>query len=249
MPLDAEVRRVVLAGRVVTLAATDATRRLCDGVAERAAGAPDLDAFQGIVAFRRALAASAAVQALVDAALVSLGCDPEHIRVDALRFRAIASGGHRVPAAAAAYAAHRDTWFGNPRAQLNLWMPLDDVTADSTFAIYPAYFTRAVRNSSGRFDADALAAAGGFGAGVAASEHHPTVVGDFDRSSELRVVCERAQVVVFAAAHLHETLPQDTGRTRRSVDLRIVDDRDAPVPDVDDACRGSTLASYRAVEP
>lgn len=180
---------------------------------------------------------------LVDDLVVALGYDPEHTRVDAPRLRCVTSGGHRLPAAAPAYAAHRDTWFGNPRAQINLWVPLADVDADSTFAIYPTYFRRAVPNTSGGFRVDALAAAGGFGVGASAPEHHPTAVSAFDRSGGVRVVCGRADIVAFAAAHLHETLPQDTGRTRRSIDVRVVDRRDAPVAGVDDACVGQV--SYR----
>jgi GH25 family lysozyme M1 (1,4-beta-N-acetylmuramidase) len=229
-------RRDVLRGAILTLPATDASRRLADRVhalVQRFLG----DDFASLVALRRRLAADPSIAALAAAMLRGYGCRPG-TRVDAVRLRAVRSGGHQDPAAAPVYAAHRDTWFANPAAQINWWLPLADVGADSTFAIYPRYFSRPIANSSAGFDLAALEAAGGFGAGAAAAALHPAALEPVDPGGEVRVVCRRAEVVVFAGAHLHRTLPQDSGRTRLSIDVRTVDPADVGPPAVDNRSRG-----------
>jgi len=239
MALD---RRAVLAGEIVALAATDASRRL--GEAILALVGPGVLSFAELTALRRRIAGSAAIRSLAEQALVDFGCSPEHCRFDPPRLRAVAGGGHRDPAAVPAYAAHRDSWFANPRAQVNLWFPLDGVSAETTCVVHPAYFARPVRNSSAAFDLDSFEAAGGFGAGSSAPAHHPTVLEPFDRSSALPLLGALGEAIAFAGAQLHETLGHDSRRTRLSFEIRIIDERDAPPPNVDDACRGSTLPGY-----
>src|SRR5690606_17625914 len=71
---------------------------------------------------------------------------------DRVRLRGVRPGAHREPAARHAFSFHRDTWFANPRAQLNWWIPLHDVEAERTFEFVPEAFGARVENDSHLFD-------------------------------------------------------------------------------------------------
>jgi hypothetical protein len=55
-------------------------------------------------------------------------------------------------------------------------------------------------------------------------------------------------VIVFAAAHLHSTVPNSSDKTRFSLDFRTVDARDLAddrgAPNIDSECKGTTLMDY-----
>lgn len=180
---------------------------------------------------------------------LGLGLPAEGTRIDRLRLRAVPSGGHRDPAAAAAYRVHRDTWYANPAAQVNLWMALDEVTEDEAFDFYPAHWDRAIANDSAGFDLEAWHRAGGWQAGHA-HKHFPSArtppVGP-----AVRLACAAGHGLLFSATHLHGTHAHDSGRTRFSLELRLVHEPDVPAlsarRQLDDRSRGSTLAEMARV--
>jgi hypothetical protein len=57
--------------------------------------------------------------------------------------------------------------------------------------------------------------------------------------------------MIFSAAHLHSTVPNNSGRTRFSIDFRTVnlDDLEARrgAPNVDSECTGTTMREYLRV--
>ncbi len=178
----------------------------------------------------------------------------EPLAVDALRLRAVLHEGHVVDAAAPAYSAHRDTWFANPHAQINFWVPLHDVGEDETFVFFPDAFGRAVPNDSARFDyARWREEVGWQRTNRPADAIYPTVAGTPDLGPPMRFSASRGEVIVFSAAQLHQPVRQVTGRTRFSVDFRFVVLRDVEAGhgarNVDAACTGSALDDYRRVGP
>ncbi len=196
---------------------------------------------------RAALAADTSARDESIALAEALGFSRASLAVDAPRLRVVAPQMHLAPAASRAFYMHRDTWYGSPRAQLNAWIPLFDVTEHDSFAIHTHAFGVTVDNDSRAFDYDRFASRGGFQSAEQIDAAYPRCLGA--PPSDPLFVCARAsEVVVFSAAHLHGTTPNETRFTRYSVDARFVDVNDVAqgigAPDVDNASRGSALADY-----
>lgn len=177
------------------------------------------------------------------------GVPPEESAVDVPRLRVVVPGSHRLAAAAPMYLAHRDTWYANPRAQINWWIPLHDIAPDEGFTIFPRAFGVAVDNDSDRFDYPAWRAEVGWQRPHApAGAAYPGALAELDARDAISVAGPRASVTVFAGAHLHRTNAFEGDRVRFSLDFRSVcladhlADRGAPC--VDDRSRGSTLADF-----
>lgn len=263
----AELRDALYAGEVVLRAPTPASLALADRVAERlehALGPDPRDAqhrmsndelFARLSPVRRELYCDATYHEAIRALLREQGADPRDCAFDPLRLRVVRSNGHvEIPAARAVYYPHRDTWYAHPQSLIAWWIPLDDLAADETFVFHPERFARPVPNDSEIFDYDDWVRDGwalkiGWqkkASGLTA--RYPGVVGDVDAGRSVGFACERGQHLFFAGAHFHRTLPQVTGRTRFSLDFRIVHlgDTDAGrgAPNVDARSRGSALRDY-----
>jgi hypothetical protein len=200
---------------------------------------------------RRGVSADAEVNALAAKAIASLGWDLAAIAFDRPRCRAVPSDGHLVAEAAPAYGIHRDTWYANPSAQINCWIPLHDVDVNEAFGFWPDWFGRPIDNTSDQFDLADWKSEGGFQAydrPLATRQHHPTPRVPLDIERALQLGLRRGHVLRFSAAHLHGTLPHSSGRTRYSVELRVVDVADhragRGAKNVDGEARGSTFDDY-----
>jgi hypothetical protein len=210
------------------LAAEEAWRRTC---AARASLASDPSAMSAAIALAK-----------------SLGFALASLAVDAPRLRIVEPLMHLRPSAQRAFYAHRDTWYGCPRAQVNAWIPLFDVDERDSFAIYPSAFGTRVDNDSAAFDYLSFARVGGFQSAQLTAAVYPRAIGSLP--GEPRRARARAnQVVVFSPAHLHATTPNETGHTRASVDVRFVDviehRQGIGAADVDNRSRGSALVDYK----
>jgi len=122
---------------------------------------------------------------------------------------------------------HRDTWSSNVLAQTNWWTPIYPITAERTVAFYPAYWKRPMPNTSADWDLDQ-------------PDGRPLVPvpsGPVDTAGEVRVVIEPGDLLCFSGAQLHASVPNTSGVTRFSVEVRTVgldDVRQARgAPDVD----------------
>lgn len=205
----------------------------------------------GVQKARSALEQDASVDRIVDALLEELGQDPTRCLVDRPRLRAIAGGLHRLPAARAVFFSHRDTWYANPRAQINLWIPLFDEPAHRTFVFYPDVFSRSVSNTSSLFDLECWERAVGFQSSVGANpDLYPVVDPRADPGPAEGFSMEASGRLHFASAHLHQTLGHDDPVVRYSLDLRWVHRADRAcglgAPDPDNHSRGDTARRYRS---
>jgi hypothetical protein len=158
----------------------------------------------------------------------------------------------------AAHALHRDTWFANPQAQINFWIPLHDVTTEETFSFYPQYFQEAVENDSNLFDYPKWSKEVGFGRSFYSSNNsntlgsnalYPTQTSNLPNISEsFSFAAEKASILVFSAAHLHATKHNFSGATRFSIDFRVVDLSDHQsgigAPNIDNNSKGTALVDY-----
>lgn len=262
-----EARAVLYGGTVLKLPATAASRALADAVLlllraelggedERALAAslPADALFTAIGRVRRALYTEVRWHGAVRDVIGALGFSPAEYAFDPLRLRTVLSGGHHIPAAAPVYVGHRDTWYAHPQNALTWWIPLDDLHAAETFEFYPGMFATPVANDSEVFDYDAWVRDGwdlkiGW-QDKAAGRHARYPASQADHAS-LRATgfsCQKAENLVFAAAHLHRTLPQATGRARFSLDFRIAHLGDLRAgrgaPNVDNRSRGSAVPDY-----
>lgn len=160
---------------------------------------------------------------------VELGLRPEEYYFDVPRLRIVPHYDYLHAGISYAYRAHRDTWYGGPPYQINQWMPVIPLEPERTMAVYPAYFRRAVANTSKDFDlthwtrVERPRAA----ANVENEERvHPVPAEDFDEATGIRIAGGVGDVMVFSGTHLHATVPNRTDVTRFSVDFRLfhVDD-------------------------
>lgn len=207
----------------------------------------------------RAQLSDAAAEGLMDGVLRAVGLAPERYHRHGLRLRAVLPGCHHDPAAAAAYSLHRDTWFANPQAQINLWVALHDASARETVCFYPSLFQTAVVNDSAAFDYESFARRVGWQRlGPPPDAVYPTVR-EPPQAPRLTFACRRGQVLLFSAAQLHgpqgieatgdgPPAPGSHGFARFSVDFRVVhgdDHAQGRGPrNVDNASRGSALRDY-----
>jgi hypothetical protein len=178
--------------------------------------------------------------------LSGLGLPVEEFFIDRFRLRGVAPGSHQIAAAAAAFYAHRDTWFANPQAQINLWMPLHDVSQLDSFGFYPQYFAQAVANDSDQFDYEQFVSQGGFqNPNSRLCQPHWL---ETDPPASQPVQLKSGQLLLFSAAHLHATLPNLSPHIRFSIDVRLVHRHDHEqglgAPNVDNHSRGCVLADY-----
>jgi hypothetical protein len=164
---------------------------------------------------------------------------------DLVRLRSISSYLHKIEAAKPAFAIHRDTWYANPEAQINYWIPLFDVTEYDTFSFYPSYFSKPVKNNSNQFDYKHWKADGGFQSSLINKNRiFPELQENIDLTDELRIPCHAGDLLLFSASHLHGTSANLTSRTRFSLDFRTVDIEDIGkyfAPNIDNESKGSIL--------
>jgi hypothetical protein len=172
--------------------------------------------------------------------------DPQaRIHIGQPRLRVVVPDGHFVARAAPAYLPHRDTWFANSEAQINWWMPLARVSESMSFGFSPELFDRPVPNNSASFDYAQWMASGGFQRAPDEPREYPTTTLAL---SPRRFSCEPDELLCFAAAHLHQTMPVDGLRARISVDFRTVWSSDLEekrgAPNVDNRSRGCATLDY-----
>lgn len=182
----------------------------------------------------RAKIAEESYSNLVQGLLDEMGISRKGVMLDKLRLRAITPGLEEVEQAAPVFFAHRDTWYGNPSCQVNVWIPLQRVDSSNSFRFYLDHFEMPIANDSAGFRAQDFR---GFGS------LQPVDAQTYPRALEAPlgavydVTMKSGEMLIFSAAHLHQTLPNRTDRTRFSLDFRfylaehLESGRGAPDPD------------------
>jgi hypothetical protein len=188
------------------------------------------------------------------AILVEHGCDPELTYFDVPRMRSSTSDDYLTTGIAYAFHPHRDTWYSAPMMQLNWWLPIFDVSARNVVAFHPQYFDTAVTNGSDRYnyyawnrDSRAIAASQ---IGVDTRDQ-PMPEEEIALDPQIRPVPPVGGMMVFSGAQLHSSVPNDSGRTRFSIDFRTVHRADVEAgrgaTNVDSRCTGTTMRDYLRV--
>ncbi len=264
---EAPDRTAVYNGDVFLAASTDAAQRPVAaagaGRAEALDCAPDEvrdvpqrisneELFERIGAFRKALYLEPRFHDAIRDVIATYGFEPSRIAFDPLRLRVVRHKGHEIPLAAPVYHPHRDTWYSHPASLIAWWIPLDDLAEHETFVFYPDKFAASVDNDSEVFDYDDWVRDGwelkiGWQK-LGAEARYPRAAPGVDGGRAGGFACRAGENLVFSGAQFHATLPQATGRTRYSLDFRIVDLDDLAAglgaPNVDNRSRGSALRDY-----
>ena len=168
-------------------------------------------------ALRRTFMRDAEVRASFRAVIESLGLDSATTCADRLILRLQPGGASHRGRRMRDLPAHRDTWGSNVMAQINLWGPVFPVEPGASMMIWPELFDRAVPNTSAEWDLERLRE------DPRRYPLLPECQAPLDDAAAVPVLIEPGDLLCFSAAHLHASRPNRTGRTRLSIDTRIVD--------------------------
>jgi hypothetical protein len=235
-PLDERGRsRLVFGGDLLVFKGVESLKRLASlaaaMISESGWSEPDLDRTDANNAdLRDAIAdlqsrfgkdpeiRQAAVQALED-----VGVDVRKAYWDWLYFRVQTpvSG----PSSVGTLGIHRDTWSSNVYAQTNWWTPIRPIDRERTIAFYPQYWSKALRNTSADWDLEDIRARRRSGEEPEGVPLVPVPTED-PEGPELRIVVEPGDVLCFSGAHVHASVPNTTGETRFSLEVRTVHEID-----------------------
>jgi hypothetical protein len=146
---------------------------------------------------------------------------------------------------------HRDTWFSAPFSQVNYWMPVYEVEETNAMAFHPQYFANGVRNSSRDYNYAEWVAHGRAAAAAQVeteTRKQPEAEQEIERGPDIRVITPPGGLLMFSGAQLHTTVPNTSGKTRFSIDFRVVNRRDvetrAGARNVDSECTGTNLGDF-----
>jgi len=183
-----------------------------------------------------------------------LGCDLEDTYLDVPRLRGVTSHGYLTSGVGYAHHPHRDTWYAAPLCQINWWLPLHELVSEASMSFYHEYFANGVRNGSAEFDYYEWNAVGRKDAAqhiTSDTRKQPHAEEDLDLTDEVRYVPERAGIIGFSGAQMHETVANTSGRARFSIDFRTVSRADVlgqrGAPNVDSYPTGTSLRDFRNV--
>jgi hypothetical protein len=188
---------------------------------------------------------------LIKNILIEYGCDINKTYFDVPRLRVVSHGGYLSAGVGYAYKAHRDTWYAAPHSQINWWMSVSPLEAPQVMTFYPKYWDQPCKNASAKFDYGEWC---DVGRKVTMSQikkdtrNHPIPLEELYDRDGLKIITDAAEPIVFSAAHLHATSPNDSGRTRFSIDWRTIDEEDIisnnAAKNIDDESRGTTISDF-----
>jgi hypothetical protein len=188
---------------------------------------------------------------LIQGILREIGCDLDRTYFDVPRMRTATSDDYLTTGIAYAFHPHRDTWYSAPQCQLNWWMPIYSIESGRSMAFHPKYWSQPVRNSSGTYNYHEWNRTSRFNAAQHVKQDtriQPRAEEPLELDPQIRVITPAGGVLIFSAAQMHSTVPNQTGRTRFSIDFRTVhlDDVEAfrGAPNIDSACTGTTMGDY-----
>jgi len=184
--------------------------------------------------------------------LAERGCDPSETYFDVPRMRSSTSDGYLTSGIAYAWHPHRDTWYSAPGSQINWWTPIYPITPRNGMSFYLEFFDKVVPNDSDGYDYAVWNARHRFAAASQVKKDTRPLPGpknEIDEGKGTTLVCDVGGLIVFSAAQLHASVPNDSGRTRFSIDFRTVNLGDcrnrAGAPAQDVACTGSSIRDFK----
>lgn len=183
---------------------------------------------------------------------IEMGCDLEKTYFDVPKMRSSTSDNYLTTGIAYAWHPHRDTWYSAPPCQVNWWIPIYDFQSDNAMAFHPQYWNIPVQNSSKGYNyyqwnqqsrGDHVAKFLKEDPRPLPKPTEPLVL-----DPQIRLVVPAGGIILFSAAQMHSSVPNTSGKTRFSIDFRVVNLDDAAgrigAPRTDEACTGTTMRGY-----
>ena len=186
--------------------------------------------------------------------LGELGCDPEKTYFDVPRMRSSTSDDYLTSGIAYAFHPHRDCWYSAPMCQINFWIPIFAIQPENCMAFHPRYWSQGVRNGSRDYNY----AEWNRTSRKSAAQHlksdtrvQPKPEEPMELDPQIRVILPPGAILLFSGAQMHSSVPNNSGRTRFSIDFRTVHIDDVAThqgaPNVDSECTGTTMQDYLRV--
>jgi len=183
--------------------------------------------------------------------LRELGADPEKTYFDVPRMRTSTSDNYLTSGIAYAFHPHRDTWYSAPMCQINWWMPIFPIVAENAMAFHPRYWSQAVRNGSAEYNYAEWNRTSRQNAAQFVKQDtrkQPKPEEPMELDPQIRVIAPPGGMLLFSGAQMHSSVPNNSGRTRFSIDFRTVNIDDVAArrgaPNLDSACTGTTMGDY-----
>jgi hypothetical protein len=188
---------------------------------------------------------------LIQNLLNEVACDPAKTYFDVPRLRTSTSDDYLTSGISYAFHPHRDTWYSAPFCQINWWMPVFEIVPENIMAFHPRYFTQPVRNSSRIYNYQEWNKT----SRESAAKHiksdtrvQPKPEEPMELDPQIRIAMPVAGMMLFSGAQMHSTVPNNSGRTRFSIDFRTVHIDDARdrrgAANIDSECTGTTMGDY-----
>jgi hypothetical protein len=268
---ECERRSLLYDGAIVVLSPNGATSELCafarEVLCEAFAGTHPqtaqhdmpLEAFAALISdVKSRFIKHPRAKELVRDVLSSLGCDIGRTYYDAPRLRTSRSVGNPADGTVPPFAVrglHRDTWYSAPMGQLNFWLPVFPVEPSNGLAFHVGYFDQPVSNSSATYDHRGWNSKRRFTEQAntdklnkEATRGLPRALEPIEMARTVVPVPPVGGVINFSGQHLHSSVVNNSGRSRYSIDFRIVHVDDAiagrSAPNVDAACTGSAFSDF-----
>jgi hypothetical protein len=187
----------------------------------------------------------------IQSLMKEMGCDLGKTYFDVPRMRTSTSDGYLTTGIAYAWHPHRDTWYSAPQCQINWWLPIYEINSDDGLAFHPRYWKDPIKNDSDKYNyyewnKEHRAQAVQYLRDDPRPLPRPSVPVELD--PQIRPVCPVGGIIMFAGAQLHSSVPNNSGKTRFSIDFRTVnldDLRDkVGAPNLDSACSGTSLRDF-----
>jgi hypothetical protein len=183
--------------------------------------------------------------------LREVGCDTEKTYFDVPRMRTATSFNYLTSGIAYAFHPHRDTWYSAPMCQVNWWMPIYSIQPSNAMAFHPRYWSQPVRNGSRDYNYAEWNRSSRKEAARHVKEDtrkQPKPEEPIELDPQVRLLPPPGGMILFSGAQLHSTVPNDSGRTRFSIDFRTVHFEDVVARrgahNVDSECTGTCMRDY-----
>jgi len=180
-----------------------------------------------------------------------LGVDSHKTYFDVPRMRTSTSDDYLKTGIAYAFHPHRDTWYSAPMCQINWWMPIYLIVPENAMAFHPRYWSQPVRNGSAGYNYAEWNRTSRQNAAQFVKEDtrkQPKPEEPMELDPQIRVIAPPGGILLFSGAQMHSSVPNNSGRTRFSIDFRTVNIDDIAArrgaPNVDSACTGTTMGDY-----
>jgi hypothetical protein len=187
---------------------------------------------------------------LIPQIMAECGVDLDKLYFDVPRMRSAYPTDFLTSGIAYAFHPHRDTWYSAPPCQLNWWLPIYPLHPENAMGFYPRYFGEPIKNNSGIYNYYEWNAKNR----ATAAQHIRSDTREQPKAQQeienvtVRLLPPLGGIILFSGAQLHETVPNNSGAARYSIDFRTVhlDDVTARqgAPNLDSRCTGTTMRDY-----